>query len=127
MIKATSHFILSVSVLGLAYVCALAWWNPQHVMALANVDLTNTDAISSIRGIYGGAGTFVVSIIIYFWRKKISLALTVLGAFWLLYAFARVVTWAVDGPMGDFGNQWLIIEFVLGSTALALSVMQRNH
>lgn len=124
MIKTSTHLLLAVSILGLSYVTALAWWSPAQVMALVNVSLPNTDALSSIRGIYGGVGTCVLLVMAYLWKNNLPLAIRLLAAFWLLYALARTITWWVDGPLGDFGKLWLIIEASLGSLALVLAKFQ---
>lgn len=126
MKKITAHLFIAISILGLAYVSLLAWWNPQDVMTLVGVTLPNTDALSSIRGIYGGAGTFVLGVMVYTWKHALKKTLLLLAAFWLLYAAARLITWQVDGELGDFGTKWLCIEATLGSLALLLAGLQKN-
>jgi hypothetical protein len=39
-----------------------------------------------------------------------STGLSFLTLFWGSYACSRVVTWVVDGPLGEFGMNWLAIE-----------------
>ncbi|MEJ8803899.1 DUF4345 family protein, partial [Pontibacter sp. H249] len=52
---ASKGFIL-LSALSLLSVSVMAFASPQSVMDLVNVQLNNTDAFSSIRGVYGGVG-----------------------------------------------------------------------
>lgn len=62
-IKIGNNLFVGISILGLTSVSLLSLFNPQATMDLVRVSLTNNDAISSIRGIYGGVGlTIVISL-----------------------------------------------------------------
>lgn len=98
--------------------------NPQNTMDLVNVSLDNNDAISSIRGIFGGVGiTISASILLLFLKKKYLDILLFLTIFWGLYALSRLITILVDGKLGDFGNQWIVIESVLFIFGLSLFML----
>jgi nitrate reductase gamma subunit len=60
-----SAVFISFSLLSLAWVSVLAIISPQYVMDLVSVKLENTDAISSIRGIYGGVGITICALLAY--------------------------------------------------------------
>lgn len=105
-----AYLFISTSIISLLYTSIIAWINPQTIMDFVKTDLPNTDALSSIRGIYGGAGLSFVVILIYGMRKNISKTLLFLSLFWSLYAFARITTIVTDGLLQEFGNTWLIIE-----------------
>ena len=108
-------------VLSLAYLSVASFIAPQSTMDLVNLELGNTDAISSIRGIYGGVGlTITTSLIYLFIQKKIHEILLFLSLFWGLYAISRYITILVDGKLGDFGNQWIVIESVLCMVGIIL-------
>lgn len=119
-----SYFFISLSILSLLYVSILAWINPKEVMSLVQTSLTNNDAISSIRGVYGGAGLMVVVLLIYGTIKSIKTTLLFLGVFWFLYAISRLLTILVDGPLGDFGNNWMMIESIFGLISILLYSFQ---
>lgn len=98
-------FIL-FSAISLAFVAIKAMLNPQSVMDLVGVKLLNNDAISSIRGIYGGVGITLVLV-------QTTKGLTFLTLFWGSYAISRIITWFANGPLGEFGTAWLAIESCL--------------
>jgi hypothetical protein len=114
-------FIL-FSALSLGYVALLAMFNPQSVMDLVNVKLPNTDSISSIRGIYGGVGITIVLLLCYLAFFEMSKGLVFLTIFWGSYAVSRIITAFNDGPLGEFGTNWLYIEsfFCLVGTVLLI-------
>ncbi|MCU0369431.1 MAG: DUF4345 domain-containing protein [Cyclobacteriaceae bacterium] len=116
---ASVAFIL-FSAFCLLMVSLMAFANPQSVMDLVSVKLTNNDAFSSIRGIYGGVGLTIVLSLIYLVRKHRSEALLFLTVLWGLYAVSRLITIMVEGPLGDFGTQWIVTESVLCGIALLL-------
>ncbi|SDD24354.1 DUF4345 domain-containing protein [Niabella drilacis] len=116
-----------ISALSLAWVSAMAWYSPQAVMDLVQVTLKNTDALSSIRGVYGGVGFSVIAILLYMTRQQLSHALLFLSLFWLLYALSRLVTIWADGALGAFGSNWLIIETTFGIFALVLYLGNRKR
>jgi hypothetical protein len=39
-----------------------------------------------------------------------------------LYAVSRAITILVDGPLGDFGTQWIITESILFIIAIILFI-----
>jgi hypothetical protein len=86
------------------------------------VKLDNTDAFSSIRGVYGGVGLTLFITIVYLLWKEVKLGLVFLCLLWGLYALSRIITIFVEGGLGTFGTQWLIIESCFFVIALALSV-----
>jgi hypothetical protein len=98
--------------------------NPQGTMDLVQVSLPNNDAISSIRGIYGGVGLAITASLIYLLIKNSQLGLSFLAMFWGFYALSRVVTIFIDGSLGDFGTQWLTIESVFCFLALSLATVR---
>jgi hypothetical protein len=115
-----SAVFISFSLLSLAWVSVLAMISPQHVMDLVSVKLENTDAISSIRGIYGGVGITICALLAYLLMKDKAKALLFLSVFWGMYALSRFVTILVDGSLGDFGKQWIAIESVFSILAIVL-------
>ena len=117
------HATVALSLLCLAYIALMAWVNPYQVMLLVREKLSNTDSMSSIRGVYGGVGLFLVGVLAWFWKNNLKTSLQLLGLFWSLYALSRIVTWMVDGPLGDFGKQWLMIELFFGMLSLLLSAV----
>jgi hypothetical protein len=112
-------FIL-LSCFSLLSVSFMAFNNPQSVMDLVAVKLTNNDAISSIRGVYGGVGLTLVVALLYTLRKNISESLGLLSILWGLYAVSRLITIVKEGFLGAFGKQWLGIETVFFLTAVVL-------
>jgi hypothetical protein len=104
--------LLSVSVMALA--------DPQSVMDLVGVELRNTDALSSIRGVYGGVGITICLNQLYLMIRYPEKGAAFLSLFWGAYAVSRLITLASDGPLGDFGNQWLLIESFLSLIGLGI-------
>lgn len=101
--------------------------SPQNTMDLVNVSLDNNDAISSIRGVFGGVGiTISASILLLFLKKRYFDVLLFLSMFWGLYTVSRLITILVDGKLGDFGNQWIMIESILSICGLALLILSSN-
>jgi hypothetical protein len=119
----TSQAFILVSALSLASVSYMAWTDPRSVMALVNVKLDNPDALSSIRGVYGGAGSAMVIALIFLLRRNAAYALGFLTMLWGFYAIARVSTLVLEGSLGSFGRQWMLIETVLAIAAATLSVL----
>ena len=89
-------------------------------MDLVGVTLPNTDAVSSIRGIYGGAGLTIVIMLVYLSQKNIREALGFLVLLWGFYAISRAITQINEGPLGAFGSQWIVIESLFCGIALIL-------
>jgi len=112
-------FILFSS-LSLFSVSMMAFFNPQAVMDLVNTKLTNPDAYSSIRGVYGGVGLTIVLCLLYLLRNNTLYALGFLTLLWGLYAVSRTITIFAEGALGAFGTQWLITESVLCVFAFVL-------
>lgn len=113
IIRISSSVLILLSALGIIMVSLMAFQNPQAVMDLVQVQLNNNDAFSSIRGVYGGAGITIVIALIYLLIKNKPLGLVLAGILWGSYAISRMITIAVEGPLGAFGQQWLKIESVL--------------
>jgi hypothetical protein len=118
-------FILFSS-LSLLSVSLMAFFDPQAVMSLVNTTLTNTDAYSSIRGVYGGVGLTIVLCLWFLLRKNTLYALGFLTLLWGLYAVSRTITVFAEGALGAFGTQWLIIESILCVLAFVLFVVNRK-
>jgi hypothetical protein len=128
-IRTSNILFVGISIIGLASVSILSLFDPQATMDLVKVKLDNTDAISSIRGIYGGVGMSIISGLTYLLITKIIMAIRFLTLFWFSYAVSRLITILVDGPLGEFGNQWLTIEtafFVLGAVLLFANQMNKD-
>ncbi len=120
------YTFVALSSLSLAYVSLLAWADPKAVMALVQVELNNNDALSSIRGVYGGVGISLVTLVVIMAIKNLKNSLLFLGGFWLMYALSRLITLSKDGPLGDFGNNWLKIELFFGITAFAIYFLYQS-
>lgn len=60
-----SWLLIGISVLGILSVSFMAFGDPQAVMDLVHVKLDNTDAYSSIRGVYGGVGIAILGVLLY--------------------------------------------------------------
>lgn len=115
-----------LSVLSLAYVALLAMVNPQAVMDLVGVTLPNTDAISSIRGIYGGVGITICIALVYLGWYHVKEGLLFLSLFWGSYAVSRFITSLVEGALGEFGNTWIVIEAFFCVTGIVLLLLNRK-
>lgn len=120
----SSRIYIGFSALSLAYVSISSLYSPQNTMNLVATTLNNTDAISSIRGIYGGVGLVITITLVYLLINDIKKGLIFLSLFWIAYAVSRLITIWVDGPLGSFGSQWLIVETTLGILALLLLLLQ---
>jgi hypothetical protein len=117
---AAKCFIL-LSALSLLSVSVMAFTNPQSVMDLVQVRLTNNDAFSSIRGVYGGVGLTLVISLVYLMLKDVRKGLAFLCLLWGSYALSRTITIFSEGSLGAFGRQWLLIEtlfFVIAASLL---------
>ncbi len=126
MIKGASSIFIVLCAFSLVSVSIMAFLNPQSVMDLVAVSLTNTDAFSSIRGVYGGAGMAMVILLIYLLRRDQQTALFFLSCLWGLYAFSRLVTSMIEGPLGDFGRTWIVIESVFCIIAVSLLFLTKR-
>lgn len=125
-IKISSQIYIGFSALSLGYVAILSLISPQSTMDLVATPLPNNDAISSIRGIYGGVGLVITLQLIYLLFKDYYKGLLFLSLFWGAYALSRMITVFLDGALGDFGNQWLIIESTFSAIAIILLVISKN-
>lgn len=116
-----SRIYIGFSILSLAYVSLLSLYSPQMTMDLVQTTLPNTDAMSSIRGIYGGVGMVIVATLVYLFVKDVRKGVQFLAVFWFAYMFSRLLTMWIDGPLGDFGKQWLVIESVMCLMAVTIT------
>lgn len=121
------HAYIGISVLSLISVSFLSLADPQATMDLVRVQLDNTDALSSIRGVYGGVGLSICIALVYLWITQAGLALRFLTLFWGLYAISRLFTIMADGPLGAFGTQWIITESVLCLLGILLIRFSRSN
>lgn len=126
IINITSVVFILFSAFSLLMVSLMAMANPQSVMDLVQVQLPNTDAYSSIRGIYGGVGLVIISQLIYLLIKDRKKALAFLSLFWGAYAASRLITIAAEGALGAFGSQWLMIESVFCVLSVVLYTLYRK-
>lgn len=109
-VKISSQVFIGFSAFSLGYVAILSLYSPQSTMDMVAMTLPNNDAISSIRGIYGGVGIVITIQLIYLLLKDYHKGLLFLSLFWGAYALSRLITIISDGPLGQFGTQWIIIE-----------------
>lgn len=117
--------LIGLTASGILMVSLMAFANPQSVMDLVQVKLANNDAYSSIRGVYGGAGMTLVIALIYLAFRDQMLGLLLVFLLCGFYALSRVTTIALEGQLGAFGQQWLIIESAL--CLLAILVFRLRH
>lgn len=115
-----TRIYLGFSIFSLLVVSIMALFDPQSVMDMVGVKLGNTDALSSIRGVYGGVGITICLSILYLLIYNPEKGAGFLSIFWGAYAFSRLITLISDGPLGDFGNQWLMIETFMALIGLGL-------
>lgn len=120
IVKFSSKGLILFSGLSIVMVSAMAINDPQAVMDLVNVKLTNTDAYSSIRGVYGGVGLTIFATLLYLALKDYKKGLVFTSILWGSYALSRMLTIGMEGSLGAFGNQWLVIETILCSLSLLL-------
>jgi hypothetical protein len=120
IVKISSKALLLFSAFAIVMVSIMAFNDPQAVMNLVGVQLPNTDAYSSIRGVYGGVGLTLVATLMYLFFKDYKKGLVYTTVLWGSYAVSRLMTIAVEGSLGAFGNQWLLIESVLCVLSLVL-------
>lgn len=124
VINALSVGLIGFSALSILMVSLMAFKDPQSVMDLVNVKLTSTDAYSSIRGVYGGVGITICILFVYLAIKDATKGLALISIFWGFYAFSRIMTSFVEGPLGAFGQQWLRIELVFCLLSLVMLVLK---
>lgn len=126
-IKISSKIYIGFSAFSLGYVAILSLISPQSTMKLVATTLPNTDAISSIRGIYGGVGLIITIQLIYLLIKDYKKGLLFLILFWGAYAISRLITMFVNGPLGTFGNQWMVIEFTFCILGVVLLFLNKKY
>ncbi len=122
-LKLSAQVYIALSALSLLYVSMMAFVGPQAVMDLVQVNLTNNDAISSIRGVYGGVGlTLFISACMAHAEEMYRKDWGSLCLLWALYALSRVITIVSDGTLGAFGRQWLLTESLLFAIGAVLFI-----
>lgn len=121
-----SRIYLFFSAASLLMVSLMAFSNPQSVMDLVRVKLPNNDAFSSIRGVYGGVGLTITLALVRWALKDVQQGVTFASVLWGLYAISRLITISMEGPLGAFGTQWLVIESVLCILGVSLLVALRR-
>ncbi|QMU29327.1 DUF4345 domain-containing protein [Adhaeribacter radiodurans] len=118
--KLAAQAFIGLSAVSLLMVSVMAFYNPQDVMDLVAVKLTNNDAFSSIRGVYGGVGLTLFISLIYLLLTDVKKGLAFLTLLWGFYALSRLVTIFAEGSLGAFGKQWLVTETVFFIIAVVL-------
>lgn len=118
--------IVLISALGTLSVSLMALIDPHGVMAMVHTPLDNTDAYSSVRGVFGGVGLTLAAIMVWVFRRDRTAGLGFIALFWGNYAICRALTIAMDGPLGAFGSQWIVIETTLALAALALYMARKR-
>ncbi len=126
-VKMSSQIYIGFSAFSLGYVALLSLFSPQSTMDLVATTLPNNDAISSIRGIYGGVGLVITIQLIYLLIKDYYKGLWFLSLFWGAYAICRLITIFSDGPLGDFGAQWITIETAFSAIAIILLLLSKKY
>lgn len=126
IVKRIAQGFILLSAVALLSVSLMAFSDPQSVMDLVHVKLTNTDAFSSIRGVYGGVGLTLFISLVYLMINDVSKGLSFLTLLWGFYALSRAITIIQEGPLGAFGNQWLVTESVLFFVAVTLRMLTRK-
>ena len=127
IVHLSSAGLILLSALSLLSVSFMAFADPQSVMDLVHVQLTNNDAFSSIRGVYGGVGLALGISLLYLMIKDTGKGLAFLCLLWGFYAVSRIITIFVEGSLGAFGTQWLITESVLFGLAAGLLLARRRR
>jgi hypothetical protein len=127
LIRWASNAYIAFSAFSILMVSVMAFVSPQAVMDLVSVQLTNTDAFSSIRGVYGGVGLTIAVAVIYLMAKKKQEAIMFLALLWGLYALSRLITIFSEGALGAFGRQWIITETVLFVLAIVLIGLSKKY
>lgn len=120
VLRIATFVVIAFNALGVLMVSLQAFVSPQSVMDLVGVQLNNTDAFSSIRGVYGGIGLLIFIQLIYLAFKNAKQGLALVALFGGLYAISRIMTIFMEGQLGDFGQKWLVIEASLCGLALLL-------
>jgi hypothetical protein len=127
LVNLASTGLILLSAASLLSVSLMAFASPQSVMDLVQVQLTNNDAFSSIRGVYGGVGLALSVSLLYLMLKDTGKGLAFLCLLWGFYAASRIITIFVEGSLGNFGKQWLVTESVLFLLAAGLLLVRRKR
>lgn len=122
IIKVAAQSFITLSAVSLLSVSIMAFLNPQSVMDLVQVKLSNTDAFSSIRGVYGGVGLTLFISLIYLMSTDLLKGMGFLCLLWGFNATSRIITIFAEDALGSFGQQWLIIETLFFIIAISLFV-----
>ncbi len=120
-LRILSRIYIIFSAISLLYVSIMAFASPQAVMDLVQVKLPNPDSFSSIRGVYGGVGLTIVVMLLRWAFRDEKQGLLFLVMLWGFYALSRLMTLGMEGPLGAFGQQWLMTEsflFIAGAVLL---------
>ncbi len=125
-IRIASAIIIGLTAAAVLMVSVQALVSPQSVMDLVGVKLTNTDALSSIRGVYGGIGLLIFIQLVYLLFKNQKQGLIVVALFGGLYAISRTITIFAEGSLGAFGTQWLMTEALLCVLSLLLLLVRKK-
>lgn len=126
IVRLMPYLFVILSMLSIGWVAILAINDPQEVMNLVHVQLPNNDALSSIRGVYGGVGLTIAAWLLYGCLKNVSYALAFLTCLWGAYALSRLLTILLDGPLNDFGVFWFGVESTFFLVALILFRIQNG-
>ncbi len=126
LLRFTSAGLIGLSAFAILMVSIMAFQDPQKVMDLVQVTLPNNDAFSSIRGVYGGVGLTICISLVYLAFKDHTKGLAFTSVLWGSYAFSRLMTILVEGPLGAFGMQWLYIESILCVVSVTLLAIRLN-
>jgi hypothetical protein len=126
IVQYSGKALLAFSALAIGSVSVMAFANPQSVMDLVQVQLTNTDAYSSIRGVYGGVSFAIVVLLTYCFLFDVGKGLAFISVLWGAYAVSRIITHFVEGQLGTFGRQWLLIESALCVLAVLILLVQNK-
>ncbi|WP_109697872.1 DUF4345 domain-containing protein [Chitinophaga deserti] len=119
-----SRIYIFFSAASLLYVSIMAFFSPQAVMDLVQVKLPNPDSFSSIRGVYGGVGLTIVIMLVRWALRDQKQGLVFLTMLWGFYALSRLMTLGIEGPLGAFGQQWLMTETILFAFGTVLLLFQ---
>ncbi|HLP38688.1 DUF4345 domain-containing protein [Lacibacter sp.] len=124
LLRISSATLIGFSAFSILMVSLMAFQNPQAVMDLVQVKLTNNDAFSSIRGVYGGVGLTIFISLVYLAFRDHTRGLAFASILWGSYALSRLMTISLEGPLGAFGQQWLMIESILCIAAVTLLIIR---
>ncbi|PQJ11936.1 DUF4345 domain-containing protein [Flavipsychrobacter stenotrophus] len=125
VVTIAARIFMGLSAFSLLYVSVMALCSPQAVMDLVQVKLSNADAFSSIRGIYGGVGLTITVSVVYMLVKDVQKGLVFLCMLWGFYALSRIITIYTEGSLGAFGTQCLKMESFFFVISVALLVMYK--